>query len=284
MRSLPVLLRVALIGIVILGGAGLARRPEAGLAASDRASSVLLLGTGANGVYRSIDGGHTWRPASSGLPAGGVWQVQADPTLPSTAYATTGSLYRTGDGGQTWTRVPGIRQGGPGLTALALQSSLVLAAGPTAIVEGGGRRRWAAQRLAVPGGAPLQLLPVSPDLLYAVGRDGRLYLYGNIPWLHRIGWQALGSGALPGLISALAAVPLSLAAAESCPYGASPEACVILYAAVVGHGVFQSIDSGRTWSHETQEQGALPAGCTVRALMTGSDIGTAYAGVEGRGL
>jgi hypothetical protein len=278
------LLRMIVAGLVVFAGAGLAGRPEAGLAASGQASSVLLLGTGANGVYRSVDGGHTWRHADVGLPPGGVWQVQADPTLPYTAYATTGSLYRTTDGGAHWARVPGVQQGGPGITALAAQSTLVLAAGPQAIVEGGGQRRWAAERIAVPGGAPLALLPVGTDLLYAVSRDSRLYLYGNIPWSHGAGWQPLGRDVLGGPITALAAVPLHFSAASPCLYGPTAESCIILYAAVAGHGIYQSVDSGRTWAHESREQDALPATATVRALLTGDGVATAYAGVEGHGL
>jgi photosystem II stability/assembly factor-like uncharacterized protein len=286
MRSLLALSRVAAAGIVAFVGVGLTRYSSTGLAASDRASGVLLLGTGIAGVYRSLDGGRNWQPAGAGLPGGGVWQVQADPTTPNTGYATTGSLYRTSDGGHSWTRVPGVSAGGPGFTALAAQGPLVMAAGSTGIVEGGSRRRWALQPVVVPGGAPLQIMPVGKDLLYAVGSDGRLYVRGNASWLRKGEWQTLRGGLPEGRITALAYEPQSLSPNTSWPSGfCTVDSCIGMYVAEQGRGVWQSTDSGRTWTQETREDGALPQNCTVRALLTSAnDIGTAYAAVDGEGL
>src|SRR5260370_31293960 len=107
----------------------------------DTPSSVLLLGTGTSGLYRSTNGGQTWQRAGAGLPAGGVWQVQADPSHPGVAYGTTGSVFRTADAGLHWQPVAGLHGSGAGYSALATQGSALLAAGPAGIMVSG-TRRW----------------------------------------------------------------------------------------------------------------------------------------------
>ena len=58
---------------------------------------------GADGVYKSVDGGKTWRKASTGLTDSVVWGVVADPSAPSTLYAATpGGIIESSDGGATW--------------------------------------------------------------------------------------------------------------------------------------------------------------------------------------
>lgn len=64
-------------------------------------------------VYRSDDSGRNWQMAGTGLPGAfsGPTLVTVDPRDWRTAYAgTSAGLYRTGDGGETWERVPAIPQ------------------------------------------------------------------------------------------------------------------------------------------------------------------------------
>ena len=262
-----------------LAALGCCLHPAAGLAAPPRPLGVLLLGTGASGVFRSLDGGASWAAAGDGLPGGGVWAVQADPAAPNVAYAATGSLFRTADAGRHWARVPGLPEGGPGITALAAQGPLILAAGGGGLVEGGGARPWAVQSLRTPGGAPRALLPVGPDLLYTVGGDGALWLHGALPWAAGGDWTRL-RGLPAGPVTALAYVPESARADAMCPVR---ESCVALYAAVAGRGLWRSLDSGHSWFQESAEDGALPVRCTVRALLV-TEQRTIYAAVDGQGL
>jgi photosystem II stability/assembly factor-like uncharacterized protein len=65
-----------------------------------------------SGVYKSIDGGDTWRPINAGLPTfetDGVGRIgiTVAPTLPQRLFATVdarsrGGLYRSDDGGEHW--------------------------------------------------------------------------------------------------------------------------------------------------------------------------------------
>ncbi len=70
-----------------------------------------------SGLFKSTDGGSTWRPLTKGLP---TWDgdrlgrigITVAPSLPSRLYATveartTAGIYRSDDGGESWTRVNG---------------------------------------------------------------------------------------------------------------------------------------------------------------------------------
>ncbi|MGD2115327.1 MAG: hypothetical protein PVG07_09755, partial [Acidobacteriota bacterium] len=65
------------------------------------------------GLYRSDDGGATWGPASSTLPATPANDIDFDPVDPSRMYATfsdvfqdpNNGIYRSTDGGQTFQRI-----------------------------------------------------------------------------------------------------------------------------------------------------------------------------------
>ena len=80
-------------------------------------------GTYAKGaVYRTKDGGVTWRKMKQGVDFDySVTDIKIDPQNSTTIWATTssfgyggvwaGSLYRSGDGGETWGRIMGLNSG-----------------------------------------------------------------------------------------------------------------------------------------------------------------------------
>jgi len=85
-----------------------------------------------NGAYKTTDGGSTWNPINSGLPAIGtatqVWALAIDPVNAGTLYAGTefiypdgnsygGGLFKTTDGGGTWNPVTLMN---PSVSALAV--------------------------------------------------------------------------------------------------------------------------------------------------------------------
>ena len=57
-----------------------------------------------DGFFKSTDAGESWKPAGKALK--NMAAVVVNPTRPSEVYAATadGSIFKTTDGGATWTR------------------------------------------------------------------------------------------------------------------------------------------------------------------------------------
>jgi photosystem II stability/assembly factor-like uncharacterized protein len=76
------------------------------LAAAGGDPETLYAGSMGSGVLRSTDGGQTWGPAVNGLDSRRVMALAVDPVARQTVYAgIDGGLYKTVDGGSTWTKL-----------------------------------------------------------------------------------------------------------------------------------------------------------------------------------
>jgi len=76
------------------------------LAIDPRHTRTIYAGNTDGGVLRSLNGGATWSPASTGLPLSGeVLAVAIDPQIPARVYAWVrgGGLFVSADGGGRWT-------------------------------------------------------------------------------------------------------------------------------------------------------------------------------------
>lgn len=62
------------------------------------------------GIFKSNDGGKTWKSSSKGLHVRKVWEIAADPHRPGTIYAGTqyGHLFRSTDYGDSWNEVTSL--------------------------------------------------------------------------------------------------------------------------------------------------------------------------------
>ena len=79
------------------------------IAVDPHGSGTIFMGTIAGGVRKSVDGGITWSAVNSGLTTPLVLALAMDASGPQTVYAgTSGSLFKTGDGGVTWQNIPAI--------------------------------------------------------------------------------------------------------------------------------------------------------------------------------
>ena len=67
--------------------------------------AVLLAGIDRGGVYRSVDGGMSWKASAAGMnPEASVADLVFDPTNADVLYAAdlSSGVYRSEDGGESW--------------------------------------------------------------------------------------------------------------------------------------------------------------------------------------
>lgn len=99
--------------------------PEGGYMTSIEIDSadpdVLYLGGAGGGLFKSLDGGETWDALPQFLEPGQVIrQLHLDPAQPGRVYASTGAVYRSDDGGDTFEMVLGVPAG---VSQLAISTS-----------------------------------------------------------------------------------------------------------------------------------------------------------------
>ncbi len=143
----------------------------------------LFSGTG-GGLYKSTDGGDTWKQLTNGLPTDMVQaNVAISPSLPSRVYITLGTtrrgdygsgaglgLYRSDDAGETWAPAttdprPSMRIGGGDLPIARVDPKnpdVVYSTGIVTVRSTDGGKSWTSIRGA-PGGDDYQNLWISPD-------------------------------------------------------------------------------------------------------------------------
>ena len=143
----------------------------------------IFSGTG-GGLFKSIDGGNTWKQLINGLPNDLVQvNVAISPSLPSRIYVTLGTtrrgdygsgaglgFYRSDDAGETWYSAttdprPSMRIGGGDLPISRVDPKnpdVVYSTGIVTVRSTDGGKNWMSIRGA-PGGDDYQNLWISPD-------------------------------------------------------------------------------------------------------------------------
>jgi uncharacterized protein (TIGR03437 family) len=76
-------------------------------------------------LTRTVNGGGSWTPALTGLSATALWSLAIDPKTPTTLYAGTyyGGVFKSTDGGSTWTQRNGGMTSTLALYAFAISPS-----------------------------------------------------------------------------------------------------------------------------------------------------------------
>ncbi|MBK7257234.1 MAG: hypothetical protein IPI01_05405 [Ignavibacteriae bacterium] len=93
---------------------------------------IFYAGTEEDGVWRSDDGGQTWKAHNVGLAHKTVYALATAPGVSGAVYAATfgGGVYRSDDGGKSW------HQKSKGLTILDCHAVQVLPSSPTTVLAG----------------------------------------------------------------------------------------------------------------------------------------------------
>src|SRR5205823_1696418 len=143
------------------------------------------------GLFKSIDGGKTWRALANGLPKGIIQvDVAVAASQPSRLYASVATnepsvgIYRSDDAGENWTRIttdprPALRIGGGDLPVPRVDPKnpdVVYSASIVTMRSTDGGKTWTSLRGA-PGGDDYQNLwinPNFPNIILLVSDQGAL--------------------------------------------------------------------------------------------------------------
>lgn len=239
---------------------GLSHYAVYSLAVATKDPNVVYAGT-TGGLCKSADGGEHWRLLPDTVPAKlhitaernkSVRAIAVDPSDSRIVYAGTpgGKVYKTSDGGETWTKVYECRMPGS-VSAVAVvpsRPSVVLAATPAGIV------------LSRDGGAAWQIVPgptdavsvaasaTDPNILYAGYDKEGVYRSTN----GGRAWAPCGAGMAPQARVVEVAVS---------PRNAQDVYCIAT-AGWNGH-FYASHDSGGTWSEASRLRPDLDADPTL---------------------
>src|SRR5262245_36511522 len=108
------------------------------------ADQVVYIATNGGGIWKTTDGGNTWRPTMDFMPTLSMGAVALDPANPDVVYAGTGNpfdggqigqlgvgIYKSIDGGQTWTQTGASVLSGTLINRIVLPASGVLVVATT---------------------------------------------------------------------------------------------------------------------------------------------------------
>ncbi|HEX2270583.1 MAG TPA: SBBP repeat-containing protein, partial [Pyrinomonadaceae bacterium] len=215
--------------------------------------STIYAGTG-SGVFRSINGGRTWSAINNGLNDTRVSVLLIDPQNPSTIYAATDNfgsavhgVYKSTDGGNSWN----FRKNGMGsaqVVSLAIDPvtpNILYASASEPFGQGknfkttDGADNWIQVGSAPSSLASLTVDPHTHTTIYAAGGSSNNSLFRSID--SGATWQPIGFS-------------------QTGPFGffivASPHTPGLLYA-LVGLGLFKSVDGGDNWTQVAARFGKI---------------------------
>ena len=277
-------------------------------------AATVYVGTVRGNVYRSTDGGGSWRPMSGGgFPGYVVTALVADPTSPGRLWAALAGQYvggrvvATDDGGATWTTLARWEK------SVATRALAVAFGAPPVIAVGGddgvrlsrdGGKSWISSGTDVDGLRQVESLafdPKDPATLYAgTWRQAFRSTDGGATWT-RIAegmvldatvyaWDFDAKDSRDIWVSTCGWVYHSGNAGDrwtrftqgftnrrSHAVRRDPTRPGVIYAATVG-GLHRSSDGGRSWSRISRES------LVVTSLAVDARTGRLYVGTEGEGV
>jgi photosystem II stability/assembly factor-like uncharacterized protein len=227
-----------------------------GLAVDPARTEIVYAATEDAGVFKTTNGGGSWRPFNKGLEELNEKVLAIDPQNPDTVYAglvrtwtpTTGGVFKTTDGGRSWRTMNAGLGGARSVSALAIdpETPATVYAGTSLDAEterGGGvfkstngGRSWMSMTsgLGRPDVEALAIDPSASETVYAGTDEGGVFKTTD----GGRSWRFVSAGIESNWALALAIDP------------ATP---TTVYAGMNGGddfdgGVFKSMDGGETWA------------------------------------
>ena len=232
------------------------------LAVGPSNSSLILAGTDDGGIYRSIDGGHSWTAAT--VPPGGQnpAAIAFSPGSPGTAYAATGNgVLKSTDSGGTWTFTAEAPLSFSVATDPASPSTIYVGTNFGVYKSTNGGTSWTSSNTGMTDRfvAALAIDPTTPATIYA-GTEGGVFksVTGGAAWTPAdTGLPQAGVGSL----------------------AIDPSNPSIIYAGM-NEGAFRSDDGGANW---TQRSSGLPTS-VVSMLIDPVSPATVFVLTNGAGI
>jgi hypothetical protein len=227
------------------------------------------------GVFKSTNSGASWVPVNNGLTSLSVFSLAIDPTTPTTIYAGTasttgGGVFRSLDGGASWT----ISSGTPGLTIFAI---VIDPTTPTTVYAGArpgvrksidGGASFGASGTFVDATHPTEVRGLAIDASDPTRLLAAVYGWDSGMWRSTdagASWQAQNTGLLTAFGGSKFVQHMTTVAQDPL----DPDT---FYASGL-YGFFRSIDGGATWANFAA--GLSRENCPAIATHAG---GTVYTG------
>lgn len=245
--------------------------PVFALAVNPTNDQDVIAGNSAGGIYRSVDGGSTWKLMHSGHAA--LLTIAYSPFNPALVLAGTqgGGALWSSDGGAHWTAAAGLD--GRRVRAFGFARSLIIAGTDHGVYSSEGGASWSASGLHDTSIDAVAVPAVNPPIRLLAGGDSA-EAQGSIPLFESVdggaSWAPVNPAISGTIVTRLAAGPL--------PPGGGVRPVVI----GTNTGVFISSDNAKTF---TALSGGvlLPSTDYTQAGFTGTHFDRFFVASDGGG-
>ncbi len=277
------------LGARNIGSATMSGRISALAARNEGGKTIFYVGAASGGVWRSVDGGTTFRPVFDRMPVQSIGAIELDPTNSKTVWVGTGEswvrnsvsigngIYKSTDGGETWTNM-GLPESERIVRILVhpKDGNIVYACVPGKLWSDSpdrglyrtsdGGKNWSlilkGSNLST-GCGSVTMDPKDPEVLFA-----SLWDFRRMGWTFRSGGDGpkapSGSGLFRTADGGKSWTPVTAAANKGLPPGPwgrvevaiAPSDPKIVYALVedADSALYRSADSGATWEQRDKSQ------------------------------